>query len=112
MENDVDGNGIGIQTVDSGRVDEQGPVFKTLWRALPYGSIRKKPPQELEKMGAGNVRDSVPTDEPGLCTFRIFYEQTIYVFNVLGKQMDPPTVLRRQPFDLFDDAKLSTMATI
>jgi len=31
---------------------------------------------------------------------------------VLGKQMDPPAVFRRQSFDLFDDATLSTMATI
>ena len=63
-------------------------------------------------MGTGNVGDSVPADEPGRCTFRIFCEETIYVFDVLGKQMDPPVVLRRQSFDLFDDAKLSTMATI
>ena len=63
-------------------------------------------------MGSGNVRDSVPADEPGRCICRIFCEETIYVFNLLGKQMDPPAVCRRQPFDLFDDAKLSTMATI
>jgi len=30
MENDVNGNDIGIQTVDSGRVDQQGAVFKAL----------------------------------------------------------------------------------
>ena len=63
-------------------------------------------------MGARNIRDSVPADEPGRCSFWIFREETIYVFNTLRKQMDPPAVLRRQPFDLFDDAKLSTMVTI
>jgi hypothetical protein len=63
-------------------------------------------------MGAGNVRNCVPADEPARCTFRVLCEEAIYVFNVLGKQMDPPAVLRRQSFDLFDDAKLSTMATI
>jgi hypothetical protein len=36
VENDMDGNGIGIQTVDSGRVNEQGPISKTLQRGLPY----------------------------------------------------------------------------
>src|SRR5437879_3962199 len=63
-------------------------------------------------MGCGNVGDFVPADEPGRCTFRVFWEEIIYVFNMLGKQMDSPAVLRRQPFDLFDDAKLSTMHTI
>ena len=63
-------------------------------------------------MGSGNVRDSVQADEPSRCTFRIFREETIYVFNVLGKQMDAPAVLRRQPFDLFDDAKFCAMSTI
>ena len=65
VENDMDGNGIGVQTVDPGRVNEQVAVFKTLLRTLPYASIRKKPPQEFEKMGAGNVRNFVPADEPG-----------------------------------------------
>jgi hypothetical protein len=65
MENDVDGNGIGIQTIDSGRVDQQGMLFKSLKRPLPCGSIRKKPPQEFEKVGTGNVRNFVPADEPG-----------------------------------------------
>jgi putative transposase len=79
--------------------DETGVSKSTvhrIWQAfglLPYRSIRKKPRQEFEKMGSGNVRDSVPADEPGRCTFRRFCKETIYVFNVLGKQMDPPAVL-------------------
>src|SRR5580704_11875599 len=63
-------------------------------------------------MGTWDVRDIVPADEPTLCTFRIFCEESIYVFHALGEQMDAPTILRREPFDLLDDAKLSTMTTI
>jgi hypothetical protein len=54
----------------------------------------------------------MPADKPTRHVLRVFQNEAIYVFNVLGKQMDPPTRLRRQPFDLFDDAKLSTVVAI
>ena len=63
-------------------------------------------------MRTWDIRDSVPTDESTLRIFRILCQDTIYVFHALGEQMDPPAILRREPFDLLDDAKLSTMATI
>jgi hypothetical protein len=63
-------------------------------------------------MGTRNVRNVVPTDEPALNIFWIFSGETIYVFHALREQMDAPAVLRRQSFDLLDDAKLCTVATI
>ena len=63
-------------------------------------------------MRAGNVGNFVPADEPGRRAFGSFREKTVDVLDVLGEQMYPPTVRRRQPFDLFDDATLSTMPTI
>ena len=63
-------------------------------------------------MGAWNVKNSVPADEPARCTFRIICDETIYVFNALGKQMDPPAISRRESLNLLNDAKLSSMATI
>ena len=63
-------------------------------------------------MWTWNVGDSVPPDEPARCTFRIIPGETIYVFDALGKQMDPPAISRRESLNLLDDAKLSSMATI
>src|SRR5258708_7703261 len=63
-------------------------------------------------MGTWNVKNSVPSDEPARGTFRIICDETIYVFNALGKQMDSPAISRRESLNLFDDAELSSMATI
>ena len=63
-------------------------------------------------MGAWNVKNSVPPDEPARGTFRIFCDETIYVFNALGKQMDSPAISRRESLNLLDDAELSSMAAI
>ena len=63
-------------------------------------------------MRTWNVRDSVPPDEPARGTFRIICDETIYVFNALGKQMNPPAISRRESLNLLNDAELSSMATI
>jgi len=63
-------------------------------------------------MGTWNVKNSVPSDEPARCTFRIICDETMYVFNALGKQMDSPAISRRESLNLLDDAELSSMATI
>ena len=63
-------------------------------------------------MGAWNVKNSVPPDKPAFCTFRVICDETIYVFNALGKQMDSPAISRRESLNLLDDAELSSMAAI
>ena len=63
-------------------------------------------------MGTWNVKNSVPSDEPARGTFRVICDETIYVFNALGKQMDSPAILGRESLNLLDDAELSSMAAI
>ena len=63
-------------------------------------------------MGTWNVKDSVPPNEPARYAFRIICDETIYVFNTLGKQMDPPGISRRKSLNLLNDAKLGSVATI
>ena len=63
-------------------------------------------------MRTWNAKDSVPPDEAALCTFQIICDETMYVFNAMGKQMDSPAISRRESLNLLDDAELSSMATI
>ena len=63
-------------------------------------------------MGTWNVKNPVPSDEPARGTVRVICDETIYVFNPLGKQMDSPAISRRESLNLFDDAELSSMAAI
>ena len=63
-------------------------------------------------MGTWNVKNPVPPDEPARSTFSIIGDEAIYVFNALGKQMDPPAISRRESLNLLNDAKLSSVATV
>jgi hypothetical protein len=66
MEERVNNNDIGIQTINPGRKNQVEP--KAMGPAIPRAAngIQEKPAQKLPQMGTGEGRDFMPDDGSGV----------------------------------------------
>ncbi len=62
MKNDVNHNHVGVQAIDSRRIDEIGADFAVTPIPPPLPLIGKEPPKVLEQMRSRNIGHFVPHD--------------------------------------------------
>src|SRR5258707_12218273 len=65
MENDVNGNGVGVRSVNSRRLNQIGDESTQRPVTPPRESIREIPPDKLKEMRSGNRGNFAPTNTAG-----------------------------------------------
>jgi hypothetical protein len=112
MEERVNDDDVGVQTVNSGRNDkvEPNPVDPAIPRAADR--IQEKPGEELQEMGTGNGRNSMPYDRAGflrMCNTR-FIEGKLC--NALGIKMNFTMLVARKAFQQLGERALRAMPAV
>jgi hypothetical protein len=112
MEERVNDDDIGVQTVDSGRNDKIEP--KSVDPAIPRAAdgIQKKPGEELQEMGAGNGRNFMPDDRAGFLLVSNTWLIEGKIFNALGIEMNLAMLFAREAFQQFGEGALRAMPAV
>ena len=113
MKNDVNDNGISVQTVDPRRIGKVGPSLCTPAVTPATQLIRGKPPQELHYVRSPNFGNLMPLDAAHRSprSARTF-NHVVHVFDTLGIKMNFPVELRGEALDLLHDAKFCSMTSV
>ena len=98
----MNGNGIYIRRVDSGRVKQIGNEPAERFVAPPRESIREIPPGKLKEMRPGNRRNSPPKNSAGLAGLTPrFWPRHGKIIDALRIKVDVDTTRARQPLQQF-----------
>jgi len=112
MEECVNDDDIGVQTVNSGRNDKVEP--KSLEPAIPRtrDRIQKKPGKESQEMGTGNGGDLMPEDRAGfLCAWDTWLSNGKTI-NALGVEMNLAMLFTREALQQFGKRALRPMTAV
>jgi hypothetical protein len=112
IEKRVNDNEVGVQTVNSGRNDKV--EAKSADPTIPYAAdrIQEKPGEKLQEMGAGDGRNFMPDDRPGVlrvCDSRLSQRETL---NALGIEMNLAMLFAREAFEQFGKRALRAMPAV
>jgi len=112
MEERVNNDNIGIQTINSWRKNQVEP--QPMGPAIPRTAerIQKKPGDKLQEMGAGDGRNFAPEDRSGLLRERDPRLSKREALNALGVEMNFAMVLAGETLEQFGERALGTMAAV
>ena len=98
----MNGNGIGVRSVDSRRVKQIGDESVERPATPPRESIREMPPDELNNVRSGNSRNSTPNNSAGFTGLRVrFWRRHGKVIDALRIKVDVDTALARESLQQF-----------
>jgi hypothetical protein len=108
----VNDDDIGVQTVNSRRNDKIEP--KSVDPAIPRAAdgIQEKPGEELQEMGTGNGRNSMPDDRAEFLRVSNTWLIEGKVFNALGIEMNLAMLFAREAFQQFGEGALRAMPAV
>jgi len=112
VEEHVDNDNIGVQTVNSRRNDEV--ELKSMNPAAPraHNPIQKKPGKKLQKVGTRDGRNFMPKDSAGIpraCGGGLRQRET---FNALGVKMNLAMLVAREVLQHLGESTLGAMPAI
>ncbi len=112
MEERVDDDNIGVQTVNSRRNDKVEP--NSMDPAIPRAAdgIQEKPGEKLQEMRTRDGRNIVPDDRPGVLGECNTWLRKRKVFNALGIEMNLATLFAREAFQQFGKRALRAMPAV
>jgi hypothetical protein len=112
MEERVNNDNIGIQTINSGRKNEVEVNSVDPAISCAADGIQEKPGEELQKMGTGNGGNFVPDDDAGVLRVCDAWWNQGETFNALGIEMNLAMFLARETFQQFGEGTFRAMAAI
>jgi len=111
VKHDVNDDRIRIDAIDTGRINDSRPKIRVAEVSPTAEMIREEPPNELEQMGTGNIRDSVPKDAAS-GVFGGIGGKIPYVLHVLRIEMNFPSLLEGKAFNLFNGTEFRAVAPV
>ena len=98
----MNGNGVGVRSVDSRRVKQIGDESTERLVTPPRESIREIPPGKLKEMRPGNRRNSPPKNSARLAGLTPrFWPRHGKIIDALRIKVDVDTTRARQPLQQF-----------
>jgi hypothetical protein len=112
MEEHVNEDDVGVQTVDSGRENKVEP--QSVDHAIPRTTerIQEKPGDELQEVGAGGGGDSVPEDRSRLLREVDTRLSKREALDPLGVEMNLAMLMARESFEKLGKGALRSMAAV
>jgi hypothetical protein len=112
VEERVNDDNIGIQTINSRRENEvkAGSVDPAIPRAAE--GIQEKPGEKFQKMGTGEGRNFMPEDGSGVLRASGAWLIQREALNALGIKMDLAMLFAGQAFQEFGESTLRAMTAI
>ncbi len=104
---------IRIQAIYTRRVSKVGTNVACSAITVTANLVSHEPPDVFEKMGSRDGRDTMPEDRALQIIRRICGgEKGFDLLDLLGIEMDFPSVIFRESLNLFDDAGFGAMLTV
>ena len=112
MEERVNDDNIGVQTVYAGRNDEIEP--KSMNPAIPGAAdrIQENPGEKMQEMGTRDGRNFVPDDRPGVSRVTKAWLIEREALNALCIEMNFAMLFARKAFQQFGQSALRAMPAV